>query len=124
MTISPTLQKYLDRKHIAYDLVPHDPTMSSIPTAEASHVPATSLAKGIVLRTRDGYVLAVLPASHRISRMELKGQLGERFVLASERELDQLFRDCAHGAVPPVGECYGLDVVVDDSIAEQPDIYF
>ena len=38
-------------------------------------------------------------------------------------EIDQLFRDCAHGAVPPFGECYGLDVIVDDSIQEQPEVY-
>ena len=30
---------------------------------------------------------------------------------------------CALGAVPPVGECYDLDVIVDDSIEEQPDVY-
>jgi Ala-tRNA(Pro) deacylase len=124
MTIAPTLQKHLARKHIEYDLVPHPPTMSSIPTARACYVPAYLLAKGVVLRTREGYVLAVLPASHRLRRADLKGQFGEDFALATEHELDQLFRDCAHGAVPPVGECYGLDVVVEDSIREQPDIYF
>jgi Ala-tRNA(Pro) deacylase len=25
--------------------------------------------------------------------------------------------------VPAVGECYGLDVIVDDSIQERPDVY-
>jgi Ala-tRNA(Pro) deacylase len=49
--------------------------------------------------------------------------LGRDVDLAPEDEIDQLFRDCAHGAVPPVGACYGLDVIVDDSIDEKPDIY-
>src|SRR3974377_2035278 len=31
--------------------------------------------------------------------------------------------DCVSGAIPPVGECYGLDTVVDDSIEEQPEVY-
>ena len=43
--------------------------------------------------------------------------------LATEPEIDHLFQDCAHGAVPPIGECYGLDVIVDDSIAGQPEVY-
>src|SRR5438045_9174284 len=123
MAIAPTLQKYLASKHIEYDLVSHPPTMSSMPTAEACHVRADLLAKGVVLRTKDGYVLAVLPASHRIRHAELKGELGEDFALATEHELDQLFRDCAHGAVPPIGEWYGLDVVVEDRIREQPELY-
>ena len=52
MTVAPTLKKYLDQT-ITYDLVQHDPTMSSTRTAEASHVPGDRLAKGVVLR-RDG----------------------------------------------------------------------
>jgi Ala-tRNA(Pro) deacylase len=27
------------------------------------------------------------------------------------------------GAVPPIGECYALDVILDDSIRRQPDVY-
>jgi hypothetical protein len=29
----------------------------------------------------------------------------------------------AHGAVPAVGKCYRLDIIVDDSIEAQPEIY-
>ncbi|MGA7451580.1 MAG: YbaK/EbsC family protein [Rhodoplanes sp.] len=34
-----------------------------------------------------------------------------------------MFPDCAHGAVPPIGECYGLDTVIDDAIDEQDEVY-
>jgi Ala-tRNA(Pro) deacylase len=124
MPIATALQRHLASKHIEYDLVPHTATMSSMDTAEACRVSPNSLAKGVVLRTGEGYVLAVLAASNQIRRGDLKRHLGEDFALASEHELDELFRDCAHGAVPPIGECYGLDIVVEDSIREQPDIYF
>ena len=43
--------------------------------------------------------------------------------MAAESEIDRLFADCAHGAVPAAGICYGLDVIVDDSIEMQPDVY-
>src|SRR5208282_1687600 len=77
-----------------------------------------------VVRTGDRYVLAVLPASRRISRVDLKAEPGETFALASENEIEQLFEDCAPGAIPPIGECYGLDAVVEPSICDQPDVYF
>jgi len=124
MSIAASLQNYLARKHIEYDLVSHPLTMASLSTARASHVPPNCLAKGVILRTDDSYIVAVLPASDRISWADLKSQLGENFALASEMELDQLFEDCVRGAIPPVGECYGLDAVVEDSIRDQPDIYF
>jgi Ala-tRNA(Pro) deacylase len=122
MTIAPTLQRYLDQ-NVTYEAIPHEPTLSSMRTAEACHISGDGLAKGIVLRRDGGYMLAVLPASHHIRLAELRRQIGNDVDLADEKEIDALFRDCAHGAVPPVGECYGLDVIVDDSIQEQPEVY-
>ena len=43
--------------------------------------------------------------------------------MAEEPEIDPLFPDCAHGAVPPLGHCYTLPLIVDDSIEAQPEIY-
>jgi Ala-tRNA(Pro) deacylase len=122
MTVAPTLQKYLDQT-VTYEIIPHDPTMSSTRTAEACHVPGDCLAKGVVLRRDGGYLLAILPASHHIHLSDLRMQLGDKVDLASEDEIAQLFCDCERGAVPPVGECYGLDVIVDDSIEAQREIY-
>jgi Ala-tRNA(Pro) deacylase len=53
----------------------------------------------------------------------LRTRLGSDVDMADETEIGQLFRDCAHGAVPAVGKCYGLDLIVDDSMNAQPDIY-
>jgi Ala-tRNA(Pro) deacylase len=122
MTIAPTLKSYLDQ-NVTYDLVKHDPTLSSLRTAQASHIPGGCLAKGIVLRTGDGYLLAVLPASRRIQLSDLNTLIGDDVHLADEQEVGRLFKDCALGAVPPIGKCYGLDVIVDDSIEEQPEVY-
>ena len=120
--IAPTLQRYLDQ-NTTYEVITHEPTMSSMRTAEVSHISGNCLAKGIVLRRDDGYMLAVLPASHHIRLGELRVQLGGDVEFAHEDEIYQLFHDCVHGAVPPVGDCYALDVIVDDSIQDQPGIY-
>jgi Ala-tRNA(Pro) deacylase len=122
MTVSPTLQKYLDQT-VTYDLIPHNPTMSSTRTAEACHVSGDALVKGVVLRRDGDYMMAILPASHHLHLSALKSQLGHKVDLASEEEIVRLFADCERGAVPPVGECYGLDVIVDDSIDGQREIY-
>ena len=123
MSISPTLYKYLAAENIQYDEIPRELTMTSSRTAEACHVSGDRLAKAIVLRRDGGYMLAVLPASHRLRMPELKAKLGDDIDMASEHEVSQLFADCARGAVPAAGACYGLDVVVDDSIQTQPEIY-
>jgi Ala-tRNA(Pro) deacylase len=125
MSIAPTFQKYLTAENIEYDVIPHEPTLSSARTAEACRISEENLAKGVVLRRdRDGgYLLAVLPASRHVRLSDLRNEFGEDIEIAEEAEVDQLFWDCAHGAVPPVGRCYGLPVVVDDSIDAQLEIY-
>jgi Ala-tRNA(Pro) deacylase len=124
VTIAATLQTYLERKRVEYDLVEHRPTRSSMATAQASHILASCLVKGVVLRSHDGYLLAILPASRRVRLESLKAEFGEELTLATEHELDQLIPDCTHGAVPPIGECYGLDVAIEDRVREQTEVYF
>ena len=123
MSIAPTLKNYLTAENIQYEEITHELNMSSTRTAEACHVSGDRLAKGVVLRRDGNYMLAVMPASHRLHLLELRTKLGADVDMASEAEIDRLFRDCAHGAVPAVGKCYGLDLIVDESIAAQPEIY-
>src|SRR5262245_51044978 len=123
MPIAPTLHKYLAAENIQYDEIPHVLTMTSARTAQACHVPGDRLAKAIVLRRDGGYMLAVLPASHHLRLSDLRQQLGDDVDMASENEIDKLFMDCAHGAVPAAGRCYGLDIIVDESIQKEPEVY-
>ena len=124
MPIAPTLQRYLTAENIQYDVIQHDPTMSSARTAEACRISGDRLAKAIVLRRNAGYMLAVIPASHHLRLSDLRDQLGDNVEMAKESEIDPLFADCAHGAIPPLGHCYALPLIVDDSIEAQPeDLY-
>jgi Ala-tRNA(Pro) deacylase len=124
MTMTPTLQQYLSDRQISYDIVPHEPTMSSTRTAEACHISGDCLAKGVLIRNKGDYMLAVLPASHHVRLSDLQDLLGSDVEIAQETELGRLFPDCNRGAVPPVGSCYGLDMIIDESLASQPEIYF
>jgi len=123
MSIAPTLRKYLAAENIQYLEIAHELTMSSTRTAEACHISGDRFAKAVVLRRNGDYVLAVMPASHHLRLSELRTKLGDNIDMANEAEINRLFRDCAHGAIPAVGKCYGLETIVDDSIGAQPDIY-
>lgn len=124
MSVAAKLGAHLARKHIDFEVAPHGRTTDATSSAESAHISPHCLAKAVVLRMSDGYCLAVLPASQRISWSRVSRVLGETCALATENELDQLFDDCAHGAIPAIGECYGLDVIVEASICDPPDVYF
>jgi Ala-tRNA(Pro) deacylase len=124
MPIASSLEKYLAEKSAEYEVVTHTPTVSASRTAQVSHVSGDRIAKAVVLKSDDGYLLAVLPASHHIQLGELQRWLNRPIGLATEDESAALFSDCQLGAFPATGGAYGLEVVMDDALSAQPDIYF
>jgi Ala-tRNA(Pro) deacylase len=127
MTAASSVQLHLDRHSIEFDTLAHIPTVSSMRAAKAAGVSGDKMVRAVVLKKlqqKERYLLAVVPASHRLHRLELQALLDEPIDLALEEELTRLFPDCELGAVPPLGEAYGIETFVDDSVSEQPDVYF
>ncbi len=124
MTVAITLQHYLDRLGIDYELVKHPYSISGLDTAEKAHIPAEKLAKSIMLEDEGGYLMAVCSASKRIKLGDLYREINRRLEFANESELADVLGDCVLGAVPPTGDLYEMDVVVDTELFMQPDVYF
>jgi len=124
MALAITLQNYLDRLGIDYEVVAHPYADTGLDTAERAHIPADKLAKSVILEDEGGYLMAVCPASRRIKLGDLYRETNRRLEFADEAELAHVLDDCVPGAVPPVGELYGVDVVVDMDLFMQPDVYF
>jgi Ala-tRNA(Pro) deacylase len=124
MAIAATLQQYLDDQGVTYDLTTHKTTHCASRTAEASHVPGGNLAKAVVIKRREGYLLAVLPASHHVELNQLGHWLQQPVSLATEDEIAGLFPDCDAGAVPAIAPAYNLNAVVDEGLDDRDDIWF
>jgi Ala-tRNA(Pro) deacylase len=124
MAIAHKVQDYLNKYGISYDLVTHPHSQSSMETAQVAHVPGSRLAKSVVLEDDNGYVMAVLPSTCHVRLGSLSKELNRELRLATEKELSALFGDCEIGAVPPVGLAYGMRTVIDESLAEEPEVFF
>jgi Ala-tRNA(Pro) deacylase len=86
-------------------------------------VPGDRLAKAVLLENEGRHMLAALPATHRLQLGRLHHELGEHVGLATEDELSGVFPDCERGAVPALGAAYGIETLLDDSLANQDDIF-
>lgn len=124
MAVAMTLQNYLDRWGVEYDIVPHPYTSSSLETAEAAHIPGDQLAKCVMTEDYRGYLMVVVPASYEVEFSMLDEALNRRLELATETELSDIFTDCEVGAIPPLGEAYGIDVAIDNRLVGCDDVYF
>ncbi|MGD8526057.1 MAG: YbaK/EbsC family protein [Thioalkalispiraceae bacterium] len=124
MAMANTLRKFLADNGIAYDIVSHPYTMSSRNTATVAKIPAAKIAKPVILEDDSGYLMAVVPANEHVKIGKLNHVVHRRLGLATEPELKKLFSDCSTGAIPPLGQAYGMETVVDNQLDDFDDIYF
>ncbi len=124
MTISSALHQYLNRAGVPYEVTLHERTNCALQTARTASISADMLAKGVLLRRANGYLLAIVPASRQVRLEEVGDCLHEPVCLATESEVSELFDDCEPGSIPPIGEAYGVQTIVDERLEGLHDIYF
>jgi Ala-tRNA(Pro) deacylase len=124
MTIAASVQDCLVREGVHYDMIAHERTRDSNHSAQAAHIPGDRLAKCVMLEDDEGYLMAVVPATHKVDLGAVHRQLDRELGLATDRELVELFKDCEPGAWPPLGPAYGIDTILDQSLVDATDIYF
>jgi Ala-tRNA(Pro) deacylase len=124
MRIAKELRRFLDRELVPYELLAHPRTETSTETAAVTGVTGEALAKAVVIDDQRRFMVAIIPATHRLELGTLHQRLGQPVGLATEAEVRLLFEDCEDGAVPGLAQAYGLDVVVDDALLDLDDVYF
>jgi len=124
MGVATTIQDFLESRNVAYEIIEHPHTDSSMRTAESAHIPGDQLAKPILLGDDNSYLLAIIPATHRLELDRLNQVMARSLEMISEDEIASTFSDCETGAIPVVGEAYGVDTVLDATLSHEPDVYF
>jgi Ala-tRNA(Pro) deacylase len=125
MPILRRLQEYLDRHHVPYQVLGHEEAYTAPEIAHTLHVSGKMLAKVVIVKADERFVMAVLPANWKVDLKRLKEVFQTSHVrLATEEEFKALFPDCDVGAMPPFGNLYGLDVYVDQSLTADEEIVF
>ncbi len=119
------ISEYLESQDIEYTTIKHPAVYTAQEIAASTHIPGKQLAKIVIVKIDGKMAMAVLPAPSRVDFKRLKRatQAG-KVNLASEQEFKDLFPDCDVGAMPPFGHLYGIEVFVDESMAEQIAIGF
>jgi Ala-tRNA(Pro) deacylase len=125
MAILRDLKRLLDENHVDYEVHAHPRAFTAKETAAADHVPPSEMAKVLVLRGQDRFLMAVLPASHVLDLDRLREAVGDAELrLASEREFVDVFPTCEPGAIPPFGQLFDMPVWVDDSLGRERETVF
>jgi Ala-tRNA(Pro) deacylase len=118
---------FLRNRGVSYEALLYRPASSAARRASNAHVPGRKVAKAVLIKVGDSFVLAVLPSTNWIDLARLSGIVGELpslLRLATPAELMATFSDCEPGVVPPFGRLYGLKTYVDSGLSLSRDIIF
>lgn len=119
------LRDFLDRNQVKYLVISHSVAYTAQGIAALTHIKGKELAKTVMVIVDGKLAMAVVPASFRVDLHRLKKHLtADSVELATEQEFRDRFPDCETGSMPPFGNLYGMDVFVDETLAEDHEIAF
>lgn len=125
MAMLKKLQELLEASGVEYRHTQHPTAYTAREVAAAEHIPAHEVAKTVIFLSENGYGMAVLCGDCLVDLEQLRKDLGvTRLRLATETELGELFPDCELGAMPPLGNLFGLPVYVDAQLPAEEMIAF
>ena len=123
-----TLQRclnYLDAHQIRYAHTTHSPAYTAEEVAAAEHLPPHRMAKSVILRDTEGYLMVVVPADSYVDMEGVRTAIGAvGLYVAEEGDLYMLFPSAELGAMPALGNLFGLRVYLDREVAKQEFIAF
>jgi len=117
------MERFLDEHLIPFDIGAHPDTHTSAETARAAGLTPDRLAKGVLLDGMGCQMVAMIPADQEVQLGRLGLDQGVEFSLADEASVGRLFTECEPGVVPGLPNAWGVEMVWDDALMAQPDIY-
>jgi Ala-tRNA(Pro) deacylase len=125
MPIAQNVSDMLKKSGVAYEVMKHPQAFTAQEVAAAVHVTGKEVAKTLVVNADGKYVMATIPAPHKLNLRSLKELLKAKEVrFATEQELESLFPECEVGAMPPFGNLYNMPVIASSALKDRPEIVF
>ena len=116
------LKKLLEESQVDHKVLTHDRVYTSEEAAKIRGVPLSSGVKAMVVRTKSGFLLVVVPGDRRIDFELLRVKIGKAS-LASPEDVFRL-TGCEIGSVHPFGPLFGLQVFMDRRILDNNIVNF
>ena len=119
------LREFLEASGVKYLTIPHRQAYTAMEVAESAHVPGKEMAKTVIVDVDGRLAMAVLPATKHVNVEHLRRSVGAQHVgIAKEGAFRSDFPGCEVGAMPPFGNLFNMEVLVDPKLAEDDEIAF
>ncbi|MBT4604291.1 hypothetical protein HOC01_01510 [archaeon] len=119
MEIFNQITELLKEHNIHYKHIEHQATPTSEESAKARGESIKIGAKALLLKSKHGFLIAIIPADKKLDTKLTKKVLKSKSLrFANEEELKQL-TSLQKGAVPPFGHFFNLPTVIDPLLFQE-----
>lgn len=123
--IPSRLQMFLDQHKAKYDMMTHSAAFTAQEVAQAAHIKGRDFAKVVILKADGKLMMAVLPACCQININKLQTKMNAKYLeIATEEDFRDKFPECETGAMPPMGNLYGMPTIIDEQLTLDTEIAF
>jgi Ala-tRNA(Pro) deacylase len=116
---------YLSSNAMPFRVLTHAPVYSAADLARGHHVGERNVIKTELYKADRRLAMAIVPADCTVDLAALSAVLRTREITKVDAwEQERLFNGCDVGAVPPLGNLYGIPVVADASFEQCGTVVF
>jgi Ala-tRNA(Pro) deacylase len=114
----------LNSHQVEFDTVTHEKAITSMDTVRETGFDIKHGAKSILFKTKDGFKLVIVRGDNRADFKKLRQHFATNKIrMATPEEVLEVMR-VEVGACYPFGEIAGVDMIVDETLAEAERIHF
>jgi len=119
-----TVRRFLYSQDIRYARIMFSEDINTVFSAGCESINPDQIARAHILKDYRGLLMAIIPAPCRLDIPTLNHLLHRNLQEANHRDFNAIFFDCAPDAIPPLGEAYNIETIIDDSLLTQNYVYF
>jgi Ala-tRNA(Pro) deacylase len=133
MSISQKIIKYLDENKYKYEIVEHKTTYTAWDTAQTEKIKPQEVAKALVMKIDNEYVLVVLSANRNLDKQKLLKVINvgrKKIKLKNFKKIDFAKEAWMKknlpgkvGAIPPFRKIIKLNIFIDSLLAKNRKMY-
>lgn len=125
MAIKNEVKDYLDKNGVSYEVISHPQVFSTIDEARALGVNADETLKNLIVKVKEEEVFAIIPGGHRLDTSKLRHAVNSKHArLITEEEMAKDYSGYEIGAVPPLGELFGVKSYLDKQLIPHETVIF
>lgn len=129
--LTQTITTLLQENDYWFESFEHQPVLTSHEAAQIrTGYSLEQGAKALIIQVKKNqldryFVMLVVPGNTKFTSSKVKSLLATKnFRFATEEEISHLTNGVKIGGIPPMGNLFGIKVLVDKSILDQPKIIF